>query len=221
MPASARRLIREYHRRLSFRRAIARSADAIAVGELPAEQVAALSYGWGNEGFSAETGFLSAVVRRAAAVTGPILECGSGLSTVLLSIATRETGREVWSLENDPQWAERVRKSLRDERARATYVETAPLKNYGAFDWYEPNFSRLPRQFSLVVCDGPPGHTHGGRYGLVPVMREHFAPGCVILVDDAERDAERLIAERWAKELNATLEFEGRERGLGVLTLPA
>jgi hypothetical protein len=221
MPAPARRLIREYHRRLSFRRALARSADAIANGELPAEQVGALSYGWGNEGFSAETAFLSAVVRRAASASGPILECGSGLSTVLLSIATRGTRREVWSLENNPQWAERVRKALREVRANGTYVESAPLKNYGEFDWYEPDFARLPRDFSLVVCDGPPGETHGGRYGLVPVMRDYLAPGCVILVDDAERDAERSIAERWARELDATLVIEGRERGLGVLTLPS
>ena len=221
MPAPARRLIREYHRRLSFRRALARSADAIAIGELPADQFAALSYGWGNEGFSAETGFLSAVVRRAAAVSGPILECGSGLSTVLLSIATRETRGEVWSLENDAHWAERVRKALREERAKASYVENAPLKNYGEFDWYSPDFARLPRQFSLVVCDGPPGDTHGGRSGLVPVMREYLAPGCVILIDDAERYAERTMAERWARELNAKLVVEGRDRELAVLTLPS
>jgi predicted O-methyltransferase YrrM len=221
IPAPARRFIKAYHRKLSFRRAIERSAGAIARGDLPAEQVGRLSYGWGNEGYSGETLFLSAVVRHAALAKGPILECGSGLSTVLLSIATRDTGTEVWSLEHHAQWADRVRKALREERATRTHVEYAPLKNYGAFDWYQPDFSRLPRQFSLVLCDGPPGDTHGGRSGLVPVMRQYLAPGSVILIDDAERDAERSMAEQWARELSATLAIEGHERQLGVLTLPS
>ena len=221
MPAPARRLIREYHRKLSFRRALARCADAVAVGELPAEEVAALSYGWGNEGFSADGRFLAAVVRQAASATGPILECGSGLSTVLMSIATRASANEVWSLEHDPQWAERVRKSLQQSSANRMNIESAPLKTYGAFDWYQPDFTRLPRRFSLVVCDGPPGDTPGGRYGLVPVMRDSLAPGCVILIDDAQREAERSMAERWAGELNARLVIEGHERRMAVLTLPA
>ena len=62
----------------------------------------------------------------------------------------------------------------------------------------------------------------GGRYGLVPVMRERFAPGCVILLDDAQRTAERMIAERWARELGASLALEGDDdRAFAVLTLPS
>ena len=52
-------------------------------------------------------------------------------------------------------------------------------------------------------------------------MRSHFAPGCIILLDDAQRLAERATAERWTRELDATLVIEGRERGVAVLTLPA
>ena len=38
-------------------------------------------------------------------------------------------------------------------------------------------------------------------------MREHLAPGCVILLDDAEREPEREIAQRWSAELDATQQF--------------
>jgi hypothetical protein len=198
-----------------------RSADSVAAGELPESEVAALSYGWGNEGFSAENSFLTAAVRYAAHAHGPVLECGSGLSTVLLSVATRVRQTLVLSLENDLVWANRVRRALRQQGAGSTIVECAPLRNYGAFQWYDADLKRMPAKFSLVVCDGPPGDTPGGRYGLVPVMRDHFAPGCIILLDDAQREAERLTAERWADELGASLVIEGRDHGLATLTLPA
>ena len=87
LPAPARRLARQYHQWLSFQRALSRSNDRLEKGELPASEVSALSYGWGNEGFSAEDIFLQAVVRHAAVSTAPVLECGSGLSTILLAIA--------------------------------------------------------------------------------------------------------------------------------------
>ena len=34
-------------------------------------------------------------------------------------------------------------------------------------------------------------------------MRNHLAPGCLILLDDARRAEERAIAQRWQAELNA------------------
>jgi hypothetical protein len=82
-------------------------------------------------------------------------------------------------------------------------MHTAPLKSYAGYSWYDPPLSRWSRNFSLVVCDGPPADTPGGRYGLAPIMREHLAPGCVILLDDAEREPEREIAQRWSAELDA------------------
>jgi hypothetical protein len=200
-----------------------RSSTRLAAGELPPAEIGALSYGWGNEGFSAENAFLTAVVRHASRSTGPILECGSGLSTVLMAVATRSRQTPMVSLENDRMWAERVRRELAQQGARASAVEFAPLRDYGnGYLWYDADLSRMPGRFSLVVCDGPPGDTLGGRYGLVPVMREHFAPGCVILLDDAQRDAERTIAERWARELGASLALEGDDdRAFAVLALPS
>jgi hypothetical protein len=45
------------------------------------------------------------------------------------------------------------------------------------------------------VCDGPKGTTRGGRYGLAPVMKDRLAPGCIVLLDDTSREAERAIIE--------------------------
>jgi hypothetical protein len=67
----------------------------------------------------------------------------------------------------------------------------------------------MPGRFALVVCDGPPYDTKGGRYGLVPRMRERLQPGCVILLDDAYREQERAIARRWKAELGASFTILG------------
>ena len=89
--------------------------------------------------------------------------------------------------------------------------------SYGDFDWYEvtPN---LPEEFSLVVCDGPPGMTRGGRYGLLPVMRERLH-GAEVLLDDASRAEEQKILSVWKTEFGTTYELESER--YARLRLPA
>jgi hypothetical protein len=91
-------------------------------------------------------------------------------------------------------------------------VLDSPLGQYGEFDWYCPNMETLPDRFSVVTCDGPPGDTLGGRYGLVPVMHHHLRSGSVILLDDAEREHEQEVAKRWEAELPAkAIWIDGRK----------
>jgi hypothetical protein len=42
---------------------------------------------------------------------------------------------------------------------------------------------------------------------LVPVMHKRLQPGCIVLLDDAERAHERQVARRWQSELPADAEF--------------
>src|SRR5262249_48331314 len=86
------------------------------------------------------------------------------------------------------------------------------LRDYGEFSWYDPSFENMPDRFSLVICDGPPGTTKGGRYGLGAVMKHTFSPGCVILLDDTGRQQEFETARRWEVELNAPIEEIGTEK---------
>jgi hypothetical protein len=58
----------------------------------------------------------------------------------------------------------------------------------------------MPPAFQLVICDGPPGETPGGRYGLWPVLGQRLAPGAVILLDDADRPGEEEVLRRWSTE---------------------
>ena len=116
---------------------------------------------------------------------------------------------DLWALEHSPEWADRTQRYLTRYRLKSVVLCVFPIKDYGEFCWYDIPPNGLPRRFSLVLCDGPPGGTKGGRYGLVPLLRERFEPGCVILLDDAEREQERAIAHRWQDQMRCDLEFVG------------
>lgn len=165
-----------------------------------------LIHGWGNKAWSAREEYASACVSEALRTDGPIVECGSGLTTIVLGAIAQKRGTSVWSLEHKPEWAHRVSAVLRKFQIDRVRLSARPLRRYPTFDWYDPPLESMPRTFGLVVCDGPPGRTRGGRSGLTDVMRDRIGSGTVILLDDAARRGERKIAKRWAAELPAGCE---------------
>jgi len=179
-----------------------------------------LIYGWNNDGWSASVEFMHEMMARAAQARGSILDCGSGLSTVLLGLVAERTGSTVWSLEHQAFWAGRIAASLARHDVRRVHVCHAPLRSFGAFDWYDVDAAALPTDIALVICDGPPEDTRGGRYGLLPVMRHHLAPGCVILLDDAARAAERRVLDQWARELGTTYRVAPGAKPFAQLVVP-
>lgn len=178
-----------------------------------------LIWAWDNEGFSGDRSYMRRVVEAARAVQGPVLECGSGLTTLLVAACAGENLRAC-SLEHVGEWRNRVR----DRALRCglkTEVLDAELVSYGDFDWYRVP-EETPTDIRLVICDGPPAATHGGRYGLLPVCVSRLAPGCIILLDDAERDDERRIAEAWQREYGLTCAWRASGNGVfAELTVPA
>ena len=179
-----------------------------------------LIYGWGNEQWSALEKYLSDCLKYALVADGPILECGSGLTTIMLGVIAEASGNTVWSLEHNPEWASRVEKSLKKYNISSVRVIVRPLKNFGEFTWYDPPLSDLPMRYSLVICDGPPASTPGGRYGLLPIMKERLKPGSIILLDDTDREQEKLIAVRWATELNGNFESCGTTNPYIIISVP-
>jgi hypothetical protein len=208
LPPRARRWLRRVYGARRFdgamRRFAADPVAAVAPGNgLLAELIAA----WGNPGWSAQEEYLRVCVTQALRSNGPTLECGSGLSTVLLGVVAQHNRSEHWALEHEREWSVRVGRTVARYGLWSVRLSTAPLKHYDGFDWYDPPLQDMPQHFALVVCDGPPTGTLGGRYGMVPVMRERLRPGCVILLDDAWREDERVVARRWQAELDSTHEL--------------
>lgn len=169
-----------------------------------------LQWGWGNPGYSAGARYLRHVSERAVAASGPVLECGSGLTTVVLGLLARRNGFDVVTLEHDPNWHARITETLARLGLDRVRVHLAPLQRYGTFDWYDVSDLPDTQDFDLVVCDGPPGKTRGGRVGLMPLMGDRLADDAVILLDDTRRKRERRAIDLWRRRRPLTVRPMGR-----------
>lgn len=163
-------------------------------------QVGLLSWAWGNPGYSASLQLLKTVGRLAVERQGAVLECGSGATTLLLGILGRTNGFAVHVLEHQEEWARHMKAILQAQGLANVIVHHAPLKSCGDFEWYDAAGLEAETGFSLVLCDGPPSGTRGGRYGLLPVMGERLLPQCRIVMDDMHRSKEKGILDAWRRE---------------------
>jgi hypothetical protein len=215
------RALRDVHRRVVLARAVAAARRDLATGAPSPATLAALHRGWGNAAWSADPVYLGRLLDLAGDARRPVLECGSGISTLLLALLAERTGTTIVSLEHSPPWKRRVEEALDrfglGERAR---VLACPLRPAGDYAWYDLSGHDLPDGLDLVVCDGPPGDTPGGRYGMWPELRERIDGGTRILVDDAHRPEEREALARWEREFGAETTYEAGGR-IAVVTAGA
>ena len=217
VPWSIKRPVKEMLLRRQLRQAI-KAIARLPVGESPSRsQLNDLITGWSNEGFAANLEYLEAVAEHSVKTKGAVLECGSGVTTILMGILCGKHNVAVWSLEHYDEWRQRVSGVLSDNDIASAKVCSAPLVEYGEFVWYDPPLAQMPEAFSLVICDGPPGSTKGGRYGLLPVLGDRLKDA-TILLDDAGRPGEAEMIRRWENEARFKTEIRGnKERGFAVM----
>ena len=193
-----------------FRQAM-RDVAKLAPGEMPSrELLKKLRLGWDNQGWDAKLDYMEEILRRALEAKGPVLECGSGLTTLLLG---QLIGRrvETWSLEHHAQWHQRVSNAIKRHNVPGVHLCFAPLRDYEQFNWYDPPLAEMPAQFSLVICDGPPDLANGGRYGLLPILGDRLATGTVILFDDVREPGQPEVLRRWETESGVNVELRETE----------
>lgn len=165
------------------------------------EQFERLWRGFGNTGWAATVDLLDELSTRVASANHGVLECGSGLTTMLLGALTKERRLPVVTLEHHPAWFERMKSLIQRFDLGHVDLQLRPLTNYADFDWYTmPKLSPSAR-FDLLLCDGPPGDTRGGRSGLLPSLRDRMAPRCVLIVDDTHRAEDDAVVTRWLESL--------------------
>lgn len=142
---------------------------------------------WNNL-YTALPEFLGAMYLLVKEVEGPILEAGSGLTTLIMGAVTKQP---IYVLEHDLEWAEKAQGWVETMGWNHVHVYHCPIKDYGEFKWYEIP-EKLPH-FNFVLCDGPPKKL--GRFGLVPLLHHKFKDGAKILADDYDQQTYNL--ERW------------------------
>jgi len=201
-PVSLRVRMRQFHQKRIFKKAIAGFRQHYCEIEKYPAIIDNLIYGWGNMGWSSFQDYTYAIINAAKQTNGPVLECGSGLSTILMGIIAEERGFDIYTLEHHELWAGHVKSHLAKLGIRKVNLCCSPLKEYKGFQWYNIASFSMPANFSLVICDGPPHDTKGGRYGLFPVMNKSFSDKTIILLDDYIREEEQSIVSKWEQEFD-------------------
>jgi hypothetical protein len=219
VPAPLKRAANEFRAQMKLRRAIERIAS-LPPGVAPTpEMLTDLQAGWANDGFAARLDLLNDLAQRAATTAGPILECGSGMTTLLMGLLAGRRGVKTYSLEHIEEWRRRVLEALEQFEIPNVEILPTPLREFDGFSWYDAPLAALPERFELVICDGPPGETLGGRYGLMPVVGDRLPPGAVVLLDDTERAGELAVLQRWLHEASFDVAMHESDNGsFAILT---
>lgn len=159
--------------------------------------LSSLRSAWGNPS-AADVGFLRALVISAGSGSRSVLECGSGLTTLLLSLLAEKAPFVHVALEDSPRWAAATRRELARLRLSAD-VRTAPLQDFGTFDWYDVS-ALGDNTFDLVVCDGPRAAVaRGGRVGVLAIATPNLSPTVDVLLDDSTRSSEQEVLAAWRR----------------------
>lgn len=149
-----------------------------------------LVYLWGNEGWSGLSAYLLVCLHHTDKANGYVLECGSGLSTILMGIIAKSKEVKIISLENSEKWRNRTNWYLKHFNLNNVSILYTPIVERGNYQWYKIEKNSLPENISLVILDGPPGDIKGGRTGFFPECKDFLKRDSVILVDDVIRKDE-------------------------------
>ena len=139
-----------------------------------------------------------------------ILEAGSGVSTILIAYLLEKYAPQATfiSLDHDIDYKTKTERELALHNLTNVHLLYAPLRKYQLGEelwyWYEtaPIIELLQNTtIDLLSIDGPPMATQPlARYPVLPLLRDKLAQEYVLLLDDADREDERAIVERWKKE---------------------
>jgi predicted O-methyltransferase YrrM len=160
----------------------------------------------GTRGWAACPDFLHLIALHVLAARPAVaVECSSGVSTLVLAQCMAANGSgHVFSLEHEPQFAEKTREHLARLGLQefATVID-APLKVYALegceYRWYD--LSKLvSERIDLLVIDGPPAATCPmARYPAGPLLFCRLTEGAHVFLDDAARDEEKAAVDRWSR----------------------
>ncbi len=151
--------------------------------------------------WKADTQFLSHIVS-AIELLKPqnIVELGCGASSLIIARALqRNGGGKLDSYDQHAEFAAATQAWL-GENGLAGTIHHAPLGPPPAGwpgHWYQ--LSDLPDTIDLLIIDGPPWAIHPHVRGAAASLFGRLRPGGMILLDDAARPGERIVARRWRR----------------------
>lgn len=149
-----------------------------------------------GDAWSAREDVLMMCALLAREANGPIIEAGSGLSTIVLAAAAPD--QTVWCIEHDPRWALQTEALAAEAGISNIAIVTAPIAYRPDMDWswydLSEDIDAMPAWFALGLNDGPP-QSLGTRMGFY----DAFGKRCgTIIADDADDPGYAQAVETWA-----------------------
>lgn len=144
---------------------------------------------------------LASCVLMARKATGPILEMGSGISTILMAAATDQM---VWCVEHNDFFADRLEDMARIAGLTNIMLVTCPLKDH----WYDlsEDMNALPDKFALALVDGPPRYLGSDRMRFFEVFGTRVN---AVICDDANEGEYAGKLRVWAQDNGREIKVEG------------
>src|SRR5690554_3282797 len=91
LPVPVRRYILRKHQNYLWSKYLRQYISIIDNGQIPDEKILKkLIYSWGNQGFSSQINYLQTMIEHALSCKGAFIECGSGLSILLVGVIAKK-----------------------------------------------------------------------------------------------------------------------------------
>jgi predicted O-methyltransferase YrrM len=150
----------------------------------------------------ADAGLLSLIAEHIlAARPQTIVEFGGGTTTLIAARALQMTGGgRLLSFDQSEPFAAGTRAMLAAQGLEAK-IHAAPLvpaPRGWKGGWY--GHGRLPKAIDMLIVDGPPWVIHPMGRGSAASLFHRIVSGGIVILDDAARPGERLVARRWRRE---------------------
>ena len=176
--------------------------------------------------WKADTNFLWHIVRAIEELRPQsVVELGCGASSFIISRALQlNGGGHCVSYDQHKEFAAITQQWI-SENDIAADIRHAPLGPAPAGwpgHWYQ--LSDVPAEIDLLIVDGPPWAIHPNVRGSAASLFPRLRRGGIVLLDDAARLGERVVARRWRREhhnMRFTLDSKGAKGTLIGRKLPA
>lgn len=131
-----------------------------------------------------------------------VVEFSAGASTLIIAKALEQAGVEHSVFISFEQHADFVQKTTEwlNEFGLRSDIRVAPLApSPGGWPglWY--SHGELPDEIDLMLIDGPHWAIHPFTRGAAGTAFGKIAPGGTVMLDDAARPGERIVARRWRR----------------------
>lgn len=186
--------------------------DKITEGTDTLDTYLELHRAWDNGAWAAGPDMLM-VIAKMARKGGPIIEFGTGLSTLVARAANPNA--EIVAYDHIGHWAEKVDKAIIDCGYPEVNIKVTTLEG-------SPPFYRMQetRRFAMAICDGPPHRENEDRSLTYPMLSNVLLPGGRVVIDDLHFTDAKANFEAWAEEAGADFQVIDGEKLFGVAVIP-